>query len=188
MRKIILLMHTSLDGFTATEDGGMDWINLSDELFSDVGKFTESADAALYGRKTYEMMEGYWPGAGKEPNASAHTKEHSAWYNRVTKYVVSRGRPTTGDKAEVIGKNLVEDVHRIKSQPGKNILMIGSPSSAQALLNEGLIDEMWLNVNPVVLGKGIAFYPQSNGRIPLVLTQSKIYDIGVAGLHYSLNK
>src|SRR5688572_2788871 len=155
MRKLTLLMHVTLDGYVATENGSMDFISFDDELFSDVGNITKDADAALYGRVTYDMMEAYWPNAGKQPNANAHSKDHSEWYNRVTKYVVSRSQPKTGDKAEVIGKNLPEEVRKIKSLPGKNILMIGSPSVARDLIEAGLIDEFWLSMNPVILGKGI---------------------------------
>lgn len=188
MRKLALLMHTSLDGYVATETGGMDWICLDDEMFDDVGDFTDESDAALYGRVTYEMMEGYWPNAGNQPNASAHDKKHSDWYNAVTKYVVSHSNPKTGSKAEVIGKNLAEEIRQIKSKPGKKILMIGSPSTAQALLQEGLVDEFLLNVNPVMLGKGITMYPQLKDRANLELVRSKTYKCGVVSLIYVLKK
>lgn len=184
MRKLLFLMHSSLDGFAATEDGGMDWISLPEELFEDVGKLTDDADAAIYGRKTYELMEGYWPTAGDRPNASKHDKDHAAWYKKVDKYVVSRGKPKTGDKAEVIGKDLEAEIKKIKSLPGKNILLLGSPSTAQSCLELGLIDELWINVNPIVLGKGVAFYPQENKRVALELVRSKAYKPGVITLVY----
>lgn len=185
MRKLTLLMHVTLDGYVATENGGMDWISFDDELFSDVGDLTQESDAALYGRVTYDMMEAYWPDAGKQPNATAHAKEHSEWYNSVTKYVVSRSQPKTGDRAEVIGRNLPEEIRKIKSLPGKNILMIGSPSPARELIAAGLIDEFWLSLNPVILGKGISLYPQINDRVKMKLTKSKTYQCGVIGLTFS---
>ena len=181
-------MHSSLDGFAATEDGGLDWISFTDEQFKDVEMLTHDADAALYGRKTYDMMEGYWPTAAGQPNASVHDKEHAAWYNSVTKYVVSRANPKTGSKAEVIGQDLEAEVKKLKSQPGKNILMIGSPGTAQSLMQLGLIDEYALYLNPIVLSKGIKFYPQTNERVQLSLANSKTYQNGVVGLTYSLKK
>jgi dihydrofolate reductase len=90
MRKLIFSMHTLLDGFVAGPNGAMRWINVNDEIFDFVGAITDKADAALYGRVTYEMMQGYWPTAGDDPNASKHDKEHSAWYNKVSKIVLSR--------------------------------------------------------------------------------------------------
>ena len=184
MRKLTLLMHVSLDGYVATEKGGMDWISFDDELFSDVGNITKDADAALYGRVTYDMMEAYWPNAGKAPNATAHAKDHSEWYNRVTKYVVSRSQPKTGDRAEVIGKSLAEEVREIKSLPGKNIMMIGSPSVARDLIEAGLVDEFWLSMNPVILGKGISMYPEMNNLVKMKLAKSKTYQCGVIVLTY----
>ena len=90
MRKLIFFMHTSLDGFVAGLNGEMDWIKVDDAIFDFVGTMTDQADTALYGRVTYEMMESYWPTAGEQPNASKHDKEHSAWYNKVSKVVLSK--------------------------------------------------------------------------------------------------
>src|SRR4029078_1747279 len=90
MRKIISFMHISLDGFVAGTNKEMNWIKVDEEIFDHVGKRISQTDAALYGRVTYEMMENYWPNAGAKPNASKHDKEHSAWYNKAHKLVLSR--------------------------------------------------------------------------------------------------
>jgi dihydrofolate reductase len=90
MRHLIFFMHTSVDAFVAGPQGEMDWIRVDEELFDFVGMMTSKADAALYGRVTYEMMQSYWPDAGNQPNASKHDIEHSAWYNTVPKIVLSR--------------------------------------------------------------------------------------------------
>jgi dihydrofolate reductase len=89
MRKLTLCMHTTLDGFVAGPNGEMDWINVDDAIFDYAGMLTDQADTALYGRVTYEMMDSYWPTAGDQPNASKHDIQHSDWYNRVTKVVIS---------------------------------------------------------------------------------------------------
>ena len=67
MRKLIFFMHTSLDGFIAGSKGEMNWIKVDDEIFDFVGTMTATADTALYGRITYEMMQSYWPKAGEQP-------------------------------------------------------------------------------------------------------------------------
>ena len=90
MRNLIFFMHTSLDGFVAGLNGEMDWINLDEAMFDFVATMTDQADTALYGRVTYEMMQSYWPTAGEQPNASKHDKEHSNWYNNVSKVVLSK--------------------------------------------------------------------------------------------------
>ncbi|MGC4022093.1 MAG: dihydrofolate reductase family protein [Cyclobacteriaceae bacterium] len=72
MRKLVLFMHTSLDGFVATSKGEMNWIHVDEELFDYASNRTNESDLALYGRKTFEMMEAYWPTAATQPNASKH--------------------------------------------------------------------------------------------------------------------
>ena len=105
MRKVILFMHISLDGFVAGPKGEMDWINVDEEIFNYASHRTSHSDMALYGRVTYQMMEGYWPTAGDQPAATKHDIEHSKWYNSVTKVVISRsmkGRICQGRKSLAI--------------------------------------------------------------------------------------
>jgi dihydrofolate reductase len=90
MRKIILSLHTTLDGFVAEPNGEMDWIKINNEIFDLVGNLTDEADTALYGRNTYEMMDSYWPTAADGPNATKHDVAHSKWYNQSEKVVLSR--------------------------------------------------------------------------------------------------
>ncbi len=142
MRNLIFFMHTSLDGFVAGLNGEMNWIKLDEALFDFVATMTAQADTALYGRVTYDMMQGYWPKAGEKPNATKHDIEHSNWYNRVSKVVLSKTIDETGlHNTKVIGDNRSENITKIKQQEGKNILIFGSPGASQSLLNEGLIDE-----------------------------------------------
>src|ERR1700712_5174003 len=155
MRNLIFFMHTSLDGFVAGLNGEMDWINLDDAMFDFVATMTDQADTALYGRVTYEMMQSYWPKAGEQPNASKHDIEHSAWYNKVSKVVLSKTIHETGlINTKVISDQLTDNINKIKNLEGKNILIFGSPGTAYSLLGLGLIDEFWLLVNPILLGQG----------------------------------
>ncbi len=90
MRKIISFMHVSLDGFVAGPNGELDWVKIDQEIFDYVGKRISEGDTALYGRVTYQMMENYWPTAGDKPKATKHDIEHSKWYNKVYKVVLSK--------------------------------------------------------------------------------------------------
>ena len=185
MRKLIFFMHTSLDGFVAGVHGELDWIHIDDEMFDFVATMTDNADTALYGRVTYEMMQIYWPTAGEQPNASKHDKEHSAWYNKVTKVVLSTTMSEKGlDNTKVIGDQLADNIHKIKQQDGKNILIFGSPTASHSLLSQGLIDEFWLFVNPIILGHGIPLYKGETETTKLKLIESKIFSCGVIALHY----
>src|ERR1700753_2870272 len=120
MRNLKFFMHTSLDGFISGLNGEMNWIKLDDEIFDVVAPLTDNADTALYGRKTYEMMESYWPKAGEQPNATKHDKEHSAWYNKVSKVVLSKTLSETGlINTKVISDQLTDNINKIKNQEGK---------------------------------------------------------------------
>jgi dihydrofolate reductase len=185
MRKLIVFMHTSLDGFVAGPKGEMDWILVDDDIFEYANKQCDEADTALYGRVTYEMMQGYWPTAGEQPIASQHDIKHSRWYNSVEKVVVSttfRGKLPSNTRT--FGKNLATEIRDLKEEKGKNILMFGSPTTAHALMNEDLIDEYWIFVNPIILGSGIPLFSPASKSRSLKLESSHAFQSGVVGLHY----
>ena len=185
MRKLIFFMHTSLDGFVARPNGEINWINLDDAMFDFVATMTEQADTALYGRVTYEIMQSYWPKAGEQPNASKHDKEHSTWYNKVSKVVLSNTMQEAGlQNTKVISGQLADNINKLKQLEGKNIIIFGSPGASQSLLNEGLIDEFWLFVNPIILGKGMPLFKNMSGTIKLKLVECKTFACGVIALHY----
>lgn len=183
MKRLVLFMHTSLDSFVAGLNGEMDWIHVDDEIFNYAARQTDNADTALYGRKTYEMMEAYWPTAADQPNASRHDIVHSNWYNRVTKLVVSKSfHDKNLTHTKIIGTDIVEEINRSKQQEGKNILMFGSPTVAHSLMEHNLIDDYWIFVNPVVLGKGVPLF--ANTKLNLRLLSTNAFSSGVVGLHY----
>ena len=185
MRNLFFFMHTSLDGFVAGLNGELDWAKLDDDLFDFVATMTDNADTALYGRVTYEMMQSYWQKAGEQPNATKHDIEHSRWYNKASKVVLSKTIKETGlINTKVICDQLKDNIHKIKKQEGKNILIFGSPGASQSLLNEGLIDEFWLFVNPIILGKGMPLFKDITGTAKLNLIESKTFACGVIALHY----
>jgi len=178
-------MHTSLDGFVAGSKGEMDWIKFDDAMFDFVGTMTDLADTALYGRVTYEMMQSYWPNAGEQPNASKHDKEHSAWYKKVSKVVLSKTMSEEGlEDTIVISDGLADNINKIKNQEGKNILIFGSPRASHSLLSAGLIDEFWLFINPVLLGQGIPLFKGVYETTKLELIETKTFSCGVIALHY----
>jgi dihydrofolate reductase len=189
MRKIVLSLHTTLDGFVAGPNGEMDWIKLDDEMFDLVGTFTNEADTALYGRVTYEMMEGYWPTAADQPNATKHDKEHSTWYNRAKKVVISKTmRGQDINKTTIISDNVATEIEKLKNEEGENILIFGSPSAAHTLMEHNLIDEYWLFVNPILLGEGIPVFSKIKNRVDLEIVNVVRFDSGVTGLNYRVRK
>ena len=182
-------MHISLDGFVAGPNGEMNWIKVDEEIFDFVGKRISQSDTALYGRITYHMMENYWPTAGDKPNASRHDIEHSAWYNKVHKVVLSRtmkGEDLPNTK--IISDNLSDRINEIKQGTGEDILLFGSPTATHSLIQLNLIDGFWLFVNPIVLGKGIPLFIDIKDKIKLNLLTTRPFTSGVTELNYIVDK
>lgn len=188
-------MHISLDGFVAGPNGEMNWIKIDEEIFEHVGKRISEGDTSLYGRVTYQMMENYWPTAGKKPNATKHDIEHSKWYAKVHKIVLSKtlnadNYPPAGlNNTTFISDDLSARINDIKqSGDGKDILLFGSPSATHALIQQNLIDGYWLFVNPIILGKGIPLFTDIKEKINLKLLTTRQFTSGVTELNYIVDR
>src|SRR5689334_20531677 len=119
MRNIISLAHISLDGFMAGPGGDMDFVVFNDELADHTYPLIENVDLAVYGRVTYQMMEGYWPTAGQAPDADAHTKSHARWYGGVEKLVASRTLAAPpSPKVRVVGDDIVGALRAERQKTG----------------------------------------------------------------------
>jgi dihydrofolate reductase len=188
MRKIISFMHLSLDGFVAGLNGEMDWIKVDEEIFDYVGIRISKGDTALYGRVTYQMMENYWPNAGKKPNATRHEVEHSKWYHTVHKIVLSKTiKDANLPNTTIISDNLSDRINEIKQSPdggNKDILLFGSPAATHSLMQLNLIDGYWLFLNPIILGRGIPLFANINEKIKLKLVTTRQFACGVTELNY----
>lgn len=189
MGKIISFMHISLDGFVAGLNGEMDWIKVDEEIFDYVGKRISESDTALYGRKTYQMMESYWPTAADQPTASKHDIEHSKWYGGVRKIVLSKTISNEGLlNTEIISENLADRINEIKKQTNTEILLFGSPTATHSLIQQDLIDGYWLFVNPIILGQGIPLFVNIKEKVKLKLLDTRQFNGGVTGLSYIVEK
>ena len=156
-------------------------------MFEYAGGQTDLADTALYGRITYQMMESYWPKAADQLNATRHDIQHSQWYNKVAKVVISKSmQKSNSANTRFIHENISEEIQKLKQQPGKNILMFGSPSVAHLLMRDNLIDDYWVFVNPVLIGTGIPLFKNMKERVNLKLLDNKAFSSGVIGLHYQI--
>ena len=192
MRKIISFMHISLDGFVAGPNGEMNWIKVDEEIFNYVGKRISEGDTALYGRVTFQMMENYWPTAGNKPTATRHEMEHSKWYSKVHKVVLSKTMENEGlSNTTIISDNLSDSINEIKqSRPAsggsrsKEILLFGSPAATHSLIQLNLIDGYWLFVNPIILGRGIPLFADIKDKIKLKLLTTNQFTCGVTELNY----
>ncbi|MBA4056526.1 MAG: dihydrofolate reductase [Marivirga sp.] len=189
MRKLVLFMHASLDGFVGGTKGEMDWIKVDEAMFDSAALRTAESDLALYGRVTYEMMDSYWPTAADQPNATKHDIEHSTWYNKVSKVIVSKSMEGKKLKnATIVSDNIGMEISKIKQHRGKDILIFGSPSTSHTLMQADLIDEFWIFVNPMILGEGIPLFTGLKERQKLKLLESKTFASGVVCLHYERDR
>jgi dihydrofolate reductase len=190
MRNIISFMHISLDGFVAGPNGEMNWIKVDQEIFDYVGKRISKSDTSLYGRVTYQMMESYWLTAGDKPTATKHDIEHSKWYSKVHKVVLSKTMENTGlANATIISDNLSDRINEIKQQAGEDILLFGSPTATHSLIQQNLIDGYWLFVNPIILGQGIPLFVDIKDKIKLkLLPTTRQFTCGVTELNYTVDR
>lgn len=176
-------MMISLDGFFEGPEREIDWHNVDDEFNAYAIDFLDSVDTLMFGRVTYELMAGYWPTEDAIKNDPKAVAERM---NNLSKIVFSN----TLEKAEwnntrLIRKNIVEEVSRLKLEPGKNIAIFGSSDLALSLIPSGLIDEFHILVNPVVLGKGKSLFKGTKTRFKLKLLRTRTFKSGNVLLCYA---
>lgn len=189
MRKLVLFMHVSLDGYASDSSGGLDWIPYDEEIEKYAEEVVAEVGSPVYGRTTYQMMEGYWPTVLNDPNATKHESEHARWVQDVKKVVISG----TMDKAEwnntmLIKDNIAEEIKALKEQPGKDLVIFGSPGAAKTLLELGLIDEFLLTICPVILGGGKSVFEGGAEKIKLKLLSSRTFKSGIIATRYAVEK
>jgi dihydrofolate reductase len=188
MRKIISLTHLSLDGFAAGPNDELDWISYDDELEQYAHSLHATTDAVIWGRRTYQLMAGYWLTVPGNPESTPAELEHARWLDDATKIVVSR----TLDRVEwnnarntvLIKDNIAEEINKIKQQPGKDIWFLGSVALAQTFMQLDLIDEYRIGINPVVLGHGKPLFAGVTRNFPLKLLEAQPFKSGVVALRY----
>jgi dihydrofolate reductase len=186
MRKLSLLAHTSLDGFVAGARGELDDFDASEENLQFVCSLTEQADSALFGRTSYELLNNYWPPAKDLPHASKGRVAFSTWYNRAKKIVISKTMKEQNlNNTIIISDDIANELIKIKNQPGKDILIFGSPAVAQLLMQQDLIDSYWIFVNPIIFGRGIPLFTGMENKIKLKLIFTKQFNNGEIALNYS---
>ena len=179
MRKIIFSINMTIDGFADHTAGIAD--NELHDFFADL---LDSAGIVLLGRKTYEMMASYWPFADQNPESTESELRFAEKYNNVSKLVFSKTLKEVNWKNTTLAKSdLMNEVLGLKNQNGKDIFA-GSLSIASALAQKNLIDEYWLLIHPIVLGKGKPLFKDLQSRIDLKLIETKTFKSGVVVLHY----
>ncbi len=183
MRKVIVSNLVTLDGFFEGPKGELDWFIVEEEFFDYVKELFETVDTILFGRKTYQMMEKYWPTADDNDPTITHQM------NKLPKIVFSKTLANAEwNNSKIIRDNIAEEIHEMKKLPGKNMVIFGSGEIVSFLTNQGLVDEYRIILNPVILGKGNPMFKSINEKIKLNLLKSKKLKSGVMILYYEPEK
>ncbi|MGH3241418.1 MAG: dihydrofolate reductase family protein [Spirillospora sp.] len=167
MKRVVLSMMTSVDGFIAGPDGDLDWmISPDEERQAEALEQLDSLDTALIGRGVYEDMARYWPTA---------TGEYADRVNAMPKLVFShKPEPLRWTNAHIVpvtdDADLADQVTRLKDGPGKDMVLFGGARLAQTFTRLALVDEFRLCVQPVALGSGRPLFGDLESRTPLTLT------------------
>jgi dihydrofolate reductase len=181
MRKVKYFVANSLDNFIARPDGAVEWL-FNDGTDYGMKEFFASIDTMLMGRKTYEFALGHNP---KPKRKSKKAKPKRASKSSMRSYVFSRTLKAGEDEdVKIISENAGAFVRNLKQEAGKDIWLMGGGELARSLLAENLVDEISLNVHPVLLGAGIPLFPGSGKQIDLELLECKAHQNGCVQLTY----
>ena len=183
MRKVILMLSVSLDGFFEGPDGELDWQLVDDELHWHFNEQLSGAGAFLNGRVTYELMAAFWPTADRDPSSTAPMVEFARIWREMPKLVFSRTLERVDWNATVVREVVAEEVMALKASPGGD-LVVGGANLAATFMRLDLIDEYRLYVHPVVIGRGTPLFRGSGVRVDLRLAETRTFGNGVVLLRY----
>lgn len=177
MRKLKLQMQTTVDGFVAGPEGQLDWMtwDMDQELIGFINRLTDASDTILLGRRMTDGFIKYWEGVVAKPDSP----EYAFGRKMVDtpKVVFSKTlKRVDGKNVRVENAPLPQSVVRIKEQPGKDIVVYGGATFVSSLIDNGLIDELNLFINPAAIGQGMRVFSASR---PLKLTGSTAYPCGI---------
>ncbi|HWL26233.1 MAG TPA: dihydrofolate reductase family protein [Ureibacillus sp.] len=180
-RRILLDLAVSLDGFIEGKNGEIDWCIMEPEM--DFTEFLKQIDTILYGRKSYDLWGEF---ASQTPDES--DKEMWDLIHSKDKIVFSKTQTTSTDpKVRYINENIMEEVVKLKNQPGKDIWLYGGSDLITTFINLGIVDEFRLSVHPVILGGGKPLFIDIEKRINLHLVDTRRFPSGVVQLIYHWN-
>jgi dihydrofolate reductase len=172
MRKLILRMAISLDGFVAGPNGEADWIFKNPDEEAVKFGVAQIRDVGVHamGSTTYRAMSTHWP---------TSTEAWAAPMNEIPKVVFSRTlKEAPWGPVRILDGKLADEVSKLKAEPGKDILAHGGASFAQSLARLGLVDEYWLLVQPIALGAGLPMFKDLGKPVELKLVDVKTFPSG----------
>lgn len=183
MGRVIYLMNVSLDGFVNTSDGSLDWTIIDDEIHGFFNEQTRRTEVMVYGRRLYETMNGYWPTAESDPEATETMLEFARLWNPTPKVVFSTTLDDPGPGWRLLRGDVVGEITRLKAEIDGEI-EVGGPTLAREVIRAGLVDEFRVVVHPVILGGGTPFFPELDAPIRLRQIETRTFASGAVYLGY----
>ena len=178
-RKLIWAINVTIDGFADHTA-----VIADDELHDFHTDLLGNVDIVLFGRKTYQLMESYWPVAPEDPAATKSMFKFANTINSIPKIVFSKTlQKVAWNNTRLIREKITEEVRKLKQQPG-NSLSIGGITITSNFMKLGLIDEYWFLVQPIILGTGKHLVEGIQDQHNLKLADTKVFNSGVVALHY----
>ena len=181
MRNVFHFMMVSLDGFFEGPHQEIDWHNVDEEFNDFAIKQLNEIGTLLFGRVTYQLMASYWP----TPAALTDDPIVAEKMNSTPKVVFSTTLSTVDwANTRLVRSDAAEEVAKLKQQPGKDLAIFGSADLTTALLQAGLVDELRIMVNPVILGNGKPLFADLPNRVQLTLRDTRVFRSGNVLLCY----
>lgn len=185
MRKVILFMMTSLDGYFEGPNRDIDWHNVDEEFNEFAIQQTGEFGALLFGRVTYELMTTYWPTEA----AKRDDPVVAGLMNSLPKLVFSKTlQKVEWENTTLVKNNFAETVSKLKQEAGKDIAIFGSSDLTVTLMEQGLVDEYRIMINPIVLGNGKPLFKSIKHQTKLKLIKTKTFKSGNVLLYYKPNQ
>jgi dihydrofolate reductase len=182
MRKLLVFNSVTLDGYFTDMNGDMSWAHNQDaEWKAFVGGNASGGGQLLFGRVTYDLMASYWP----TPAAIKNDPVVAEGMNNLPKVVFSRTlAKASWNNTKLVKGDIAAEVRKMKKEPGKNMVIMGSGTIVSQLAPEGVIDEYQIVLNPIVLGKGRTMFDGIKEKLPLKLTKTRTFGNGNVLLCY----
>jgi dihydrofolate reductase len=183
MRKLVLMISISVDGFIEGPNREIDWHLVDEELHEQFNDELSAMGAFLDGRVTYELMAGFWPTADQDPASTKPVVEFARIWRDMPKIVYSTTLQHADWNTTIVREVVAEDVLALKAEPGGD-LALGGADLAGAFARLHLIDEYRLYVHPIVLGRGKPLFQPSDESVKLALVETRTFGNGVVLLRY----
>jgi dihydrofolate reductase len=190
MRKLIVSINVTLNGFMAGPNGSLDWHMpyWSEEMSRVTSEQLSNADTILLGRITYNAMAGYWPLQQANSYAAREDVAFSDMMNSYEKVVFSKTLTTVSNwsNSRLVNKSIALEINELKQQPGKDIIVYGSGKLTAALMRHNLVDEYHIWVHPVVIEEGRALFKNLRRRLSIHPYKTKVFDTDVVLMCYEV--